>query len=464
MNRQLPSARLRVRIVLALVGVAIAVVTALVWQTRRPTARMIGELPTIDISNLESRNAEALAKARNAVRMAPSSGEAWGRFANVLWANEFIAEAAVCYERAERLAPREVRWPYLRGLSLERQQPDTALDCIRRAVSLAESLALPRVQLAEMLLGRGELDEAERHLHRALNIDPGDSRILLALGRLAFMKGRIDEALRWTSQAAEIDPGRRRIRLLLCQIHQRRGDSDAVDEQLRVLESLPPVTPNYEWPDPLLAEAARFKNNPAETAVHAQQLIDTGHAQEAIALLNEAGGRHAQNVQVAIVLGKAYLRTGDLALAKDTLLFARERDPKQAPVFFELGNLARVTQQHHEAIEHYHEAVRLEPEYAIAYYYLGLSRRELGDAEGAIDALEHACRCVPENARVQRELAKTLWESGRREQATEHLKEALRIAPDDPESRLLFERWQANDSHVGPTGDDVNSQDSRDPS
>jgi tetratricopeptide (TPR) repeat protein len=284
------------------------------------------------------------------------------------------------------------------------------------------------------------------------------------MGRLAFMRGRIDEALHWTTQAAQLDPKRRRIRVLLCQIYQQLNDLKAVNEQVAVIDSLPAVSPYYEWPDPLLEEVGRIKHDAAETKLRAQQLIDTGHPQEAIALLSQLGDRKSRDVQLLILLGKAHGRMGDFARAKELLIVARDRDPGQAPVHFELGNLARATGSYEDAVGHYQEAVRLEPGYAIAYYHMSTCCRELGDNDGAIAALQQACRSVPNNLRVRRELVELLWRNGQREHALEQVKEILRLAPNDSETKLLLDRLQLNSSLVEPAEDALHLEDRPEPS
>jgi tetratricopeptide (TPR) repeat protein len=431
--------------------VVVATTLAVAWYSRPRV-----HLPAVDLSQFSPRTAELIAHAQEAVQKAPRSGEAWGRLGSVLWAHELLAEAAACFEQAEKFAPREVRWPYLRGLCLERHQPDLSLTCIRRAVLLSGDLPLTNLQLAEMLLARGELKEAEEILRRTMLVAPGDSRVLLNLGRLALMKGDTNEALQCTSHAAEIDPSRRRIRLLLCQIHQRRGDTKAAEEQLRVINELPPVSPYYEWPDPFLAEASRAKVDESGVVERAQELMEGGRSQQAIQLLDSVGGRNSRNIDVTIMLARALRQTGELGQASELLLAARQRAPDHPLVHYELGNLSRITGRNREAVEHYREAVRLEPTYAIAYYYLSASLRELDDRDGAIEALQAACQHVPDNLRVQRELIEWLWRYGHREAAMEQLRGTLQRAPNDPECRQLLKRLRSlsetQDDALDPQG------------
>jgi Flp pilus assembly protein TadD len=249
--------------------------------------------------------------------------------------------------------------------------------------------------------------------------------------------------------------------VLLCQIHQKRNDEAAVEEQLRIINGLPDSSPYYEWPDPLLDEASAPKQLMMKPVMQAAQLIDSGHPDEAVALLNRLGAQNARDIQVAILLGKAYLRMSDFESAEWSLLRARQRDPRQAPVHYELGNLARLTGRYEEAVKHYEEAVRLEKGYAIAYYYLSKCRIELGDEAGSIAAMRQASQNVPDNLKVRRELIELLWRCGQREAAREQLSDLSRLAPNDAETRSLNDRLRLNDP---PVKDDTDSKNADDPS
>src|SRR5213079_2958398 len=108
------------------------------------------------------------------------------RLGMVLRAHDFDAEANRCFEEAERLDPREPRWPYLRGQTLVLTDPEAGILCLRRAVQCCgDSPTAPRLRLAEALLEQGRLDEAQSHLEQAARRDP---RARLAWGRLALLR------------------------------------------------------------------------------------------------------------------------------------------------------------------------------------------------------------------------------------------------------------------------------------
>ncbi len=430
----------------AVAAIAVLLIGAvLLWQFRQARRKAaLAELPTVATSSLEPGMAAIIEESRAAVLNAPYSGRSWGKLGMVLLAQDFLSEAVICLARAERLERGEVRWPYMRGLCLERQDPEAAIACFQKATEIRSDLALPKVQLAEMLLGRGQLQEAERQLNQAELLAPRDSRVLLCLGRLAFLRDQLDEALRRTEDAVQLDPHRRRIRLLLCQILERRGDQEAVEEQLRVLESIPETGAGNEWPDPILAEVSQYKRGIMWTLQVATQQIFAGQIPQAIALLEQAGGQEAADVRIIVLLGKAYLRSEQLDKAEPILQRALEKDPSSAPAHFEMGNLAMVSGRWNDAAEQYRETIRLQPDLAAAHYNLGLYHQHRGEREQAIAAFKKACRHMPTNFPAHRELAQSLLELGQRDEALEHLDSAAKLVPNDPKLLELIERARAS--------------------
>ncbi len=75
----------------------------------------------------------------------------------------------------------------------------------RRDAGLQHRLGLLRVEL-------GELDEAERRLVRAAELDPGDPELANNLGFLLLVQGRAEEALPWLRRAVVLDPASQRFR------------------------------------------------------------------------------------------------------------------------------------------------------------------------------------------------------------------------------------------------------------
>ncbi len=166
----------------ALAAAALLLVGAAVWWAVRPAPPPAP--PAVSLEGLDPMVAQAIKQAQDRVRGAPRDGRAWGGLGMVLAAHAFRPEAAFCLTEAERLEPREPRWPYYRGVMLQLDGAEAdAVPPLRRAVELcpADHDAV-RLRLADLLVKQGDLDGAEQHYHALLaqNADHAAARLGLA--------------------------------------------------------------------------------------------------------------------------------------------------------------------------------------------------------------------------------------------------------------------------------------------
>jgi tetratricopeptide (TPR) repeat protein len=82
-----------------------------------------------------------------------------------------------------------------------------------------------------------------------------------------------------------------------------------------------------------------------------------------------------------------------------------------------------------EAIGHYEEALRLQPDDSEAHYNLGVALEQGGKLDDAVGHFEQALRFKPD-AETHMNLGVVLWRTGRVQEAIEHFEQALRLKPD----------------------------------
>jgi Flp pilus assembly protein TadD len=131
-----------------------------------------------------------------------------------------------------------------------------------------------------------------------------------------------------------------------------------------------------------------------------------------------------------------------LALACATL--ARNRDyrsevavwqaavdtfPKNSIAHYNLGIMLSDAGRTDEALEHYQEALRLQPDYAEAHANLGSVLARLGRTDGAIDHYQQALRLTPDDAETHNNLGLVLAGIGKTDEAIEHFDQVLRLKP-----------------------------------
>jgi cytochrome c-type biogenesis protein CcmH/NrfG len=391
-----PSRWRRWRILLALAVLAGLCLPAGVWWLR-PEAH---SPPTVDLAGADPEVALLLESTRNDVLAAPRSAARWGRLGMVLRAHGFAGESGVCFAEAERLDPREPRWPYYRGLTLVLTDPDQGLTCLRRAIDrLGDGPVAPRFRLVEVLLEQGDLDDAHRQLEQALQREPEHPRGRLLQSRLALARQDDKGALAGLDGCWDDPRARRQAHHLAAEAWQRLGDSSRAEKLLAIAAKLPADVP---WDDPLVEEVNRLMVGVRARLTWAGQLGQQGQGREAVRVLQGVVEDYPREVSAWVMLGRALQQQDQLGLAERALLRAVEIDPGTVEGWFHLGVVRVLAGRKREGADAFVAAIRLKPDHARAHFYLGLCLKDLGDVPGARRAFDRALRCQPDYAEASK--------------------------------------------------------------
>lgn len=392
--------------------------------------------PVVDTSDREPEVAAAISAAQAKVSQHPRSGDAWGRLGMVLLAHAFEPEADECFVQAERLDPRQPRWPYYRATLKELRDPEAALPLLRRAAALAGETSALRLHLAELLVNQGHWDQAEAEFRQVLRSDPDNPRVQLGLGRLLYQQGDLARSLEHLHRAAGAVPNLRATHALLAEIHKRLKESAEEQQELAILESCE----DLEWRDPYKDELIALQVGVAAQLKRAASLAHKGRLDEVIQVLT-AAVQSAPNCFLArLQLARKLVQAGNAAGAEEQLLAALRLQPDSFDALAELGVLMQKRGAYREAAECYQRVLALQPAQAMAHFNLANCREQLGDRAGAVASLREATRCKPEFALARRVLGRLLAEMHQDAEAEEQLQLALRLQPDDARTQELLKR------------------------
>jgi len=118
---------------------------------------------------------------------------------------------------------------------------------------------------------------------------------------------------------------------------------------------------------------------------------------------------------------------------------SRKSDPHYnlgtAFVEMNLGDAFARKGQPDEAMAHFEEAIKLQPDYGEAYYNRGNVLFAKGRTDEAIIDFEKALQIQPTDADAHTGLGNALLRKGSPKEAIAHYKEAIALAPQDPHSR-----------------------------
>ena len=411
------------------------------------------EPPVVVLEGSDPELEEAIETARRKVRQSPYSASAWGNLGMLLRGARRLEPAEQCFAEAERLARDEPRWAYLRGETFLSRDRDAALSHLRRAAELwgrgEPAHVAPWLRAAELLLARGELEEAETDLHRALDADPANPSVHLQLGLLFAAREDLVNARKHLLRAQHSPYTQKQACSKLASVCQKQGDKKAAEEFAARAAVLP--TDN-DWIDPFVAECLLLVVGKMEKLRRADQLEARGDWGQAAEVLRDLTSR-VKDAYAFAGLGRNLLRLGDFDGAEEALKTAVELGENVQGQYL-LGQLAmarakeaekkgdagRAKEQYEEATRRAEASLKLKPDYALAHVLRGLALRAIGRKAEGLSALRSAVACGVELSETHLQLGKALAEDGQIVEARKHLEQAVRLAgPNDSLARRELE-------------------------
>jgi tetratricopeptide (TPR) repeat protein len=422
--------------VTAVLTVAAAIAALSVWWSRAAKAAVP---PVVDLTGVDPAVCRAVESARAAILQSPDSADAWGKLGMVLMSHGLPVEASrACLAQAERLEPRQPRWPYLQAVLVITANPDAAIPKLQRAVDLCDcDPDAPRLQLGEVLLDRGRFDQAADQFHRIIQKQPNNARASLDLGRLAYEKGDLSKSISYLEQCLSSEYTRRAANLLMAQVHERLGNKSAAEQAVRQAADLPKDT---AWPDRFQDDVDRHQVGKQVMLARADRLIHQAHYPDALRLLQRTVQDYPDSAWAWVMTGRAHLGSNNLPAAERALREATKLGPDVPEAHYFLGVALILQKQYPASADCFRKATELRPDFPLAYYNLGHSLKEQGDDAGAIAAFRTAINCKPDEGRAHFNLAKLLVKRGQKDEALVHLRHAVRLNPSDPAAKQLLEQ------------------------
>jgi tetratricopeptide (TPR) repeat protein len=363
------------------------------------------------------------------VRVAPQSGAAWGKLGAVLRSFEFRDEARRCFETAERLDPKEPRWPYLHSLLLASDSPSAAVVRLHRAVALCGNEPdTPRLRLARLLAEAGQWDEARSQLRELLRAKPDHAPALLALAHAAQARGDLAEAVSLANRCTSDRRTSRAASTLLGILHQRLGDTNAARSASQRAAALPPDAP---MPDRFEMEATALRIDPRVLSDRSQRLLQSGRLAEAAPLITQLVRDHPQFSEGWLLLGRLQVQSKDPVAAEQSLRRHLEMDRSSVNGLFQLGMALLAQERNADAAEIFEQATKLKSDFGPAYFNLGLAMVRSGRRREAVTPFREAIRHNPERIDSYILLADLFLQLGEKTEAAELARQAQAVNPED---------------------------------
>jgi tetratricopeptide (TPR) repeat protein len=149
-----------------------------------------------------------------------------------------------------------------------------------------------------------------------------------------------------------------------------------------------------------------------------------------LAIWNDTVAKCPNNSRAQNNLGEALLDAGQVSDAIGHYEQALRIQPDYAEAHNNLGNALVKEGKFRDAIGHYEQALRIQPDLADAHYNLGVALEQDGRLQDAIEHYKQVLRIEPDSADAHNNLGNALFQMGNVQEAIGHYEQAVRIQPD----------------------------------
>jgi len=339
-----------------------------------------------NLASFDARVVERIEGARARVLAEPTSGVRWAELGMVFGSERLKSLAVTCYREAERLEPRQPKWPYREAITLA-QLGDMAgaRVAMGRSLAIEDEYAPSHARLGNYALELGELDVAEASFREATRLDSSYPGGWVGLARVALQHDRTAEAIELARRLVEKDPADRTFTQLLTLARRQAGEALEAEPDSALASEDVPV-----WNDPWELEARSFRESPVMLRIG--RLVEARQWPEALALIDGERLKGATREDTALNRAAALegLGRSEEALVELDALLALEADNTSA--LLQKARILDDAERVPEALALLERVTALQPSHAGAFAALGGKLHALGAHEPAAKALEQAVR------------------------------------------------------------------------
>jgi len=315
---------------------------------------------------------------------------------------------------------------------------------------------LLRYSYAQLLVQNEKLEPASIQFTELLRREPGDMETLyslilinLEIDQLTLAEAQLRDLLRSGYRQNEAHyylgyvleaQGELEQALFHYQQVQRRSNAflNAQREALRLQVELEQFDEAVAWAAQMSARDAALA--PAYPALLAEALINAGHHERALAVLDQALLDHPQNVDLLFARTLLHERAGRQEAAERDLQRIIAINPNDARALNHLGySLTVRTDRYQEALELIERAIDISPDDPAIIDSLGWVQFKLGYLDDALYNLQRAYAAFPD-PEVAAHLGEVLWVSGKEAEALLIWEQALEADPDSEHVLDAMER------------------------
>ena len=433
---------IRHRLVALLASIAMGVVHA--------GAQALLEIDLPDLSSLHPSVQQQLtqAYATLAERLRADSppdvrADAFGELGKRLMATRFNDEAEHAFRNAERLAPRDFRWPYYLGHVLRNTGDlSRAAESFERARLLRPADFPTLIWVARVYLDLSRPVDAVQRLTEARSLDPSQPAVRVELGRAALAQGDYQRAVDHLTSALSLNPEITAIHYPLGMAYRGLGELEKAAEHLeqRVSSTSRRAMTEIPIPDPLLSALSGIVQTPQLYRERGLDAAATGNWTEAVKNFRLAVDAEPGYAGMRVNLAAALERVSDARGALEQYEQALRLDPDLAEAHFGLADLLERGGREQDALGGFKAAVAANPNFIAAQLRLADALRRTDQLAESLPHYRQVIALEPGDLAGRFGEAMALVRLARYAEARDRLVEGMTVHPDEPIFRQALAR------------------------
>ncbi len=411
-------------LILVVTGILVVAVGGVyLFRASQPGTPELPLLPAISVDAFSAPIQEQIRAAYRAVQEAPEDAALNRQLGIVLHAYKLNAGAISSYQRARLLDVTSYETAYYLGIAqLQSGNDDTAMEQMHAALVLNPEYPPARLRLADLLMKKGQLEEAGT-LYMALLESPADTaRAHYGLGQIASRRGDTPAAIAHYQEALQLFESFGPVHYALALAYRDQGETRVADQHMAHYRQYQKHGPPHN--DPLLEALEELDISTRAAIRRARQLFDSGHYAESAQLLEEAVAGDPQSVEAHMKLVRLYSLLRDFDQLEKHYRAVLALDPNQPAAHLLYGQALGDAGRYEQAIESFHKIIETEPGNVKANTYLAQACEELGRNGVALRHYRAAVAGEPNNRFVNYLLGRRLLVDGQTKEAAAYLDKA----------------------------------------
>jgi tetratricopeptide (TPR) repeat protein len=312
-------------------------------------------LPEIDFTGSEKQVIEKIKMLKEEVEKSPHAASSWGKLAMNLDVHDFKHEAIPYYEQAFALDSTDFRWPYFYAMLLDHLGVPDATGWFEYSRLLNPDYLPLKIRLANVAMKSGQLDEAERLLEEAVEIDSNFAWANIGLAQIALHGGYLERSRELLLRTLANDSLNREAFGLLAEVARRLGRKAESEMAIRNLQHLPS---GQTMPDSIYGLLIQEGVSALWYRTRGEKLLAGGRAREAAEQF-EQGLQYNPSAAGFVFVGELYEQSGQDSLAIQNYQTALRANGSFVPAYLKLAKIFYKQGEYQTAIQWTEKGLRI---------------------------------------------------------------------------------------------------------